>query len=1721
MKLHSAAWLLLAHSSTTSRVMADAATGKTKDKSSTGLRHLRGSSKARAAEAAALLFPISSSDPFADFARTGLDRSLAYINTEVELNLPLSGEEYDSIAEYIQLHSSDGRDDNTEVCTAPSDHDPETVDPYGHRFLQADDGHTFADHGGHSEHHFIESSCNADLASATCVDWSAWINGTSYEGEVKVPCGECVRLDASPGEALYGAKLTFWEGLNVVGKLTLPNDAAVELYTKYVYVQGVLSMPQPAEGSSSGLPSPEEGDRVMITLYGMENMTFVADDATDNAHHGGKGVNNKAIVVAGGRLDIRAMDPTCPSWVKLQSVTYGDPLPNVALGKPATQLSTYQDRDSNEAHQAVDGNDNSFTHTNCNDPEPWWEVDLLDTYTIGSMKIVNRLDCCGGRLHDFDITFLNETKGVVKSMYNAGGIGNRKTYSTDFVNARFVKIQLRDIDCLQLGEVALYGYPAYLPFPTESLDVVTVGEDAARCWGTKGSRLMLTSDTFNWWDSHTAIVADAPSPGVGKLPLLPMPEKKTAADETHGYPDFAVEVALLDRSLVIRGEKETTEGHEMIGGHLIVLHTPMVHQHLEGALLTNMGQQARLGRYPLHFHMSECVHGSTLAKNVIWKSNQRCIVIHGTHNVTIDSNVAYDTKGHCFILEDGGEWHNKFLYNLGAKTSSNVLIRPQETDNRPSTFWITNPSNQWIGNVAAGSAGPGFWFELKLRAPSSGLGINEGVNPKILALGAFDDNTAHSNNFRAGITTYESGYRAPPGTTWNNIKAYKNKQSGLFQHGTNNINLVGGLLADNNEAARNFHHEWAIYDGVEIIGRSQHVQDLIDQGRISISDPVCGKSGGISLQPNEGMGHGTTIQNCKFSGFDRGCTGGKNAAVWVENDQVRNGVFDGSHTVAGNTFGANDTTLSACLSINSSRDNTVRYVAVEDVDGSVSRVGPGFYVQNEPAITNFLDTSACTAEENCLLFCPNMCLRLGIVSVSQALTTRGFTMHIADGARSATVGRGSVWFDEKQNHLSAQVPFVLPAPASGTYEISFTDPEGKAAWPGYAKFNLERAPACGAGVEASQIQLVMPEPDERCEDLFLYDEYEANIHGWQNFFAGIGVSQDETQSYVISTLRRKNDRGHVNLSRSLDASCFKGLPGRKYTLFGKIRITDADGNYVATDGNSDLSPKVSFNLEGVWSRNWRIATSEDGSWADWSQDITLPADTSAVWKATIVIDKAEKREFHIKDWGMILTPSEAPTSSPTSSPSVKPTTAKPSSSPTPLPTLKPTTAAPVTGSPTGTPITAAPVSDTPTNLALEGLASASDECHNGWARKVIDNSTSTISHSCSTYGAWIMVDLGKDTVNHIDKVVVRNRVDCCGGRLRKFHVEVLDADKNVEWTSYHDGWVGNGGVRTFQTGGALGRYVKLRFDDTYKENLHIAELEAWGYPIIMPADPEPIVELAHNRPAEQSSTWNKVPASRGVDGDFTNFFHTNCNAQPWWEVDLGVESFVQDVWIKNRPDCCGGRLRSALVELLDTDRAVVETRTIVGSVGNGKTLQKVFNEETSVGRYVRVSMARNDCLHFAEMEVFGYHTMGMPTSSPTPTLVNLSANKPTSALSTYNNNIGRDGPQLVVDGVDESFSHSKCWTGQNQWWEVDLGGMYTIASIEVVNRLNCCGGRLHDYTFSFKDEGMAEVATLLSPGSNGDLKTHALDDFVIARHVRITLGDKDCLQLGEVRVWGW
>jgi hypothetical protein len=152
--------------------------------------------------------------------------------------------------------------------------------------------------------------------------------------------------------------------------------------------------------------------------------------------------------------------------------------------------------------------------------------------------------------------------------------------------------------------------------------------------------------------------------------------------------------------------------------------------------------------------------------------------VHGTNNLRIENNVTYNTVGHCFFLEDGIETGNQYVRNLAiqtkchptrpcqptvlaaagemadfdqrnafrssGQTSRDVLI---PSDNTVSSFWITNPDNHYIDNVAAGSDVTGFWLSLPEHPTGAfdGTEVSKTIWPRRTRLGIFKGNVAHSN----------------------------------------------------------------------------------------------------------------------------------------------------------------------------------------------------------------------------------------------------------------------------------------------------------------------------------------------------------------------------------------------------------------------------------------------------------------------------------------------------------------------------------------------------------------------------------------------------------------------------------------------------------------------------------------------------------------------------------------------------------------------------------------------------------------------------------------------------------------------------------------------------------------------------------------------------------------------------------------------------------------
>ncbi len=152
------------------------------------------------------------------------------------------------------------------------------------------------------------------------------------------------------------------------------------------------------------------------------------------------------------------------------------------------------------------------------------------------------------------------------------------------------------------------------------------------------------------------------------------------------------------------------------------------------------------------------------------------MTVHGTNFLRVENNVTYNIVGHCFFLEDGIEHGNEFVRNLaiqikchptkpcvptnlaanGEITENRQTIRQVSmsgkdtllpSDNTVAAYWITNPDNTFIDNVAAGSDENGFWLSLPEHPNGQFLGTEVSKNtwPRRTKLREFKGNVAHSN----------------------------------------------------------------------------------------------------------------------------------------------------------------------------------------------------------------------------------------------------------------------------------------------------------------------------------------------------------------------------------------------------------------------------------------------------------------------------------------------------------------------------------------------------------------------------------------------------------------------------------------------------------------------------------------------------------------------------------------------------------------------------------------------------------------------------------------------------------------------------------------------------------------------------------------------------------------------------------------------------------------
>ena len=302
------------------------------------------------------------------------------------------------------------------------------------------------------------------------------------------------------------------------------------------------------------------------------------------------------------------------------------------------------------------------------------------------------------------------------------------------------------------------------------------------------------------------------------------------------------EVGNLTRNIKLQASADAEQS--FYGGHVMAMAASRMF--VEGVEFNRMGQNLTLARYPIHWHLIGDAKGQYIKNAAIHDTYNRCVTVHGTNDLRVENNVTYNAVGHCFFLEDGIEHGNEFIKNLAIQTKCHTTLACVPTnlaangerdstitnrreasffgktllpsDNTVAAFWITNPDNSFIDNVAAGSDENGFWLSLPEHPQGKfkDAEASKTIWPKRTPLRAFKGNVAHSNfdGFLFDRNIYEDntfGLATIPflpltnpadldsevvETHFESLTSYKNRNGGLWSRGDYFI-FSGLKLADN------------------------------------------------------------------------------------------------------------------------------------------------------------------------------------------------------------------------------------------------------------------------------------------------------------------------------------------------------------------------------------------------------------------------------------------------------------------------------------------------------------------------------------------------------------------------------------------------------------------------------------------------------------------------------------------------------------------------------------------------------------------------------------------------------------------------------------------------------------------------------------------------------------------------------------------------------------
>lgn len=464
---------------------------------------------------------------------------------------------------------------------------------------------------------FLPLACNgyhlSKLTSEACRPWSS-MNFSVTTEEVIIPCGVCVTME----EYTQGEHLILSKGINVEGRWHFPATVRVTVKTPHIFVQGKLSI------KSQHIIEGPGSEKVKFIMTGDEDQLLMPN--IQNAYLcGGEGyacnVGPRAIVVAGGQVDIVGMMNGCPTWVRLADsnsehgsytldpdiVTkswqmVGHMCNNLAAG--TNQFWSYSPRQNLE--RIYDSSDNTYYYKITGRNALWssisWNINPhcaipghMYTFKSKVLLLSKAPDKMSVHVKIFkqDIVTKNQTPIILKicdcpaSSIAIGWVEClcEVTLSTDFANSDKVEVFF-STSTDETSDAAYkdisFLYKKYAPEAT-----MTLAAAVEKCWG-KGAEVAFTHQTFSNEEFPVQkIVNNSATTGFVFTGILYTELLTTAASR-----EQATEVILLNRNILFQNEDGAST---KIGAHFMVLNTPNIEQRIEGIALVGFGQDGVKG----------------------------------------------------------------------------------------------------------------------------------------------------------------------------------------------------------------------------------------------------------------------------------------------------------------------------------------------------------------------------------------------------------------------------------------------------------------------------------------------------------------------------------------------------------------------------------------------------------------------------------------------------------------------------------------------------------------------------------------------------------------------------------------------------------------------------------------------------------------------------------------------------------------------------------------------------------------------------------------------------------------------------------------------------------------------------------------------------------------------------------------------------------------------